>query len=372
MAATTSTTTPKGMKPTKKSSKNGALPTFRHPDSGWKDLAALFYAIAAELLGLRWMLQYASSSNYYAMAAAAVPAILFSLHGRILASYLVHESCHCNVFVQRWANKAFGNVCLFFAGCPYANWEHIKYMHDAHHKDRADPVEFDYRDFVKKQPGVVRNTVLGLEWACIPIVETIMHFRVFLSPLVQPIAGTMTPGRRLSALIGAPVTLLFHMYLWQHGALLPQLIMGALLLHFLSFSDSFQHTYQAVMIKDYVPGPGERTFKYEEENTYSNVMSTDFPLLNALALNFGYHNAHHKKPMLPWYGLPAYHDKLYGGLMSPAAMKQLLPFSCVLKAWFVHRVRRVLDDDYGVVHPPGTPGRTNDFVGSLGVSFLTV
>jgi fatty acid desaturase len=199
-----------------------------------------------------------------------------------------------------------------------------------------------------------------------------MHVRAALYPIFASEGGTCTLSRRRSAWIGTPLAMFFHIYLWQQGVLLPHVISGALLLHFLSMSDSFHHTYEAFMMKDYKPGPGDRTAKFEEENTYSNVISTSFPWLNTLVLNFGYHNAHHKKPMVPWYALPDYHDKLYGGLLTEASMKQVLPVQDVLHAWVIHRVRRVLEEDYGVVHPPGTPGRADDFIGTLGVSFLTV
>ena len=55
-------------------------------------------------------------------------------------------------------------------------------------------------------------------------------------------------------------------------------------------SPQFQHTYTVSIATDassYVPGPGPRTAQYEEENTYSNVLSTEHPWLNLLSLNFG-------------------------------------------------------------------------------------
>ena len=44
--------------------------------------------------------------------------------------------------------------------------------------------------------------------------------------------------------------------------------------------------------------------QYEEDNTYSNLLSTRYPWLNLLVLNFCYHNVHHNKPSEPWYRLP--------------------------------------------------------------------
>ena len=150
------------------------------------------------------------------------------------------------------------------------------------------------------------------------------------------------------------------------------LVQGAFLLHFLSFGDSFHHTYEAIFMNDpnYVPGPGDRTAKFEDDNTYSNVLSKRYPSLNALVLNFGYHNAHHKKPMLPWYDLPEYNDKVYNGMDGV----NVIPVAEVWKPWIKYRLTRILQEDYGVVHPPGstTGSRVDDFVGALGVSFLTV
>ena len=36
-------------------------------------------------------------------------------------------------------------------------------------------------------------------------------------------------------------------------------------------------------------------------------------VLNLLLLNFSYHNAHHERPIEPWYRLPALHARLYPG-----------------------------------------------------------
>jgi fatty acid desaturase len=85
-----------------------------------------------------------------------------------------------------------------------------------------------------------------------------------------------------------------------------------------------------------------------------------------LWLNFGFHNAHHERPTMPWYRLPAYHRELY-----PADYAQVVTVGALLRSFHVHRVARILADDYGAVAPVGQPGRANTFVGAVGVSFLT-
>ena len=59
------------------------------------------------------------------------------------------------------------------------------------------------------------------------------------------------------------------------------------------------------------PDP-RRDLRYEYENTYSNLLSERWRWLNLLVLNFPYHNAHHVRPGVPWYRLPALHRSLYG------------------------------------------------------------
>jgi fatty acid desaturase len=85
-----------------------------------------------------------------------------------------------------------------------------------------------------------------------------------------------------------------------------------------------------------------------------------------LWLNFGYHNAHHERPTMPWYKLPAYHRELY-----PADYAQVITVAELLKSFHTNRVKRILAENYGEVGAGGVPGRADRFLGAVGVSFLT-
>jgi fatty acid desaturase len=104
---------------------------------------------------------------------------------------------------------------------------------------------------------------------------------------------------------------------------------------------------------------------YEQGNTYSNLVSDRFSWLNTVTLNFGYHNAHHHRPSLPWWRLPALHRELYG-----EQSLAVLPVRELLATWHRNRVRRVYAEDYGAMG--AGPDRAASFVGAHGVSFLTV
>ena len=142
-------------------------------------------------------------------------------------------------------------------------------------------------------------------------------------------------------------------------------------LHLLNFFDALHHTFDQFVVRPDEAIPlGHRDREYEQANTYSNVISRRHPWLNALVLNFGYHNAHHHRPSMPWWRLPALHRQLYGN--EPAA---LMPLRELLLTWHRHRVARVFAADYGAPRTAAdgaTAHRADDFVGAHGVSFLTV
>ena len=248
----------------------------------------------------------------------------------------------------------------------------MRKLHIAHHYDRADTVGFDYRAFLHASPALFRNAVLACEWAFVPAVECIMHARTMLAPLVDsalPLAhrGTAASGT------AAVAALLWWLHARGGAASLALYLLACVLqLHVLSMHDAFQHTFKVLLPgPGYVSGPGPRTAQYEEENTYSNLMSTRWPALKAATLNFGFHNAHHRRPMTPWYRLPALHRQTYGSAGGVGCSPQVLPFRELAHTWHANRLRRVLEEDYGVVAKGGAD-RARAFVGSLGVSFLTV
>jgi fatty acid desaturase len=154
--------------------------------------------------------------------------------------------------------------------------------------------------------------------------------------------------------------------LWSLKALCLYLLSAGLMLQVLNFFDAFHHTFEQFFVEADQPVPLQgRDRAYEQDNTYSNLISIRLPWLNLLTLNFSYHNAHHQRASVPWYRLPAYHRSLYGERSSA-----VMPLSALLRTWHRNRVRRVSGDESGA--PAGGGARAEDFIGAHGVSFLTV
>jgi fatty acid desaturase len=192
-----------------------------------------------------------------------------------------------------------------------------------------------------------------------------MHYQVLLRPFLS---DELRPQRARVLIVLASRLALFALLYWLNPwALLGYAIAYMLMIHALFLADAYAHTYEAYCVErpDEPVPDGGRDRDYDIEHTYSNLVSTRWPRLNLLNLNFGYHTAHHERAATPWYALPALHHELYG-----EAHPQVLPYRELWRSLHRNRLQRILVDDYGEV---GTgAGRADGFVGMHGVSFLSI
>jgi fatty acid desaturase len=290
---------------------------------------------------------------------------LLLAHAMIIGAYFLHDAAHGAVFRSAQDNARLGALLGWLNGSCYAPFSDLRRKHLRHHIDRADVLTFDTKAFLLRLPQWLRGAVLALEWMYFPAVELIMHGYVMAAPFIS--AAKRAQRRRIVTIVVVRAAL-FALLAWVSiKALLLYLVAWLLCVSVLRFTDAYQHTYDAfAVLEDGAPIPADklRDHAYEQRNTYSNLVSVRFPLLNLLLLNFPYHNAHHDRPVEPWYRLPAAHAKLYGSDDS-----QVIPMSRLLTSFHRHRVKRILSSDYGVMDI--TQKQADDFYGAVGVSFLT-
>lgn len=332
--------------------------SFRYPDGVAPNTAALAFTLLGWPLGVALLV-----AGPWWLNAIGFALVVLTL---VWSAYFIHEFAHMSIFRGGNINARWGAVMTWINGSCYAPFADLRRKHMRHHVERADVLTFDARGFLLRSRAWFRNTVLALEWAYVPAVEFIMRAYVISLPFINE----RKRERRLRIVAIALVRIAAF-------AVLGWLSLKALLLYFaaymvfvtvLRFADCFQHTYDSYPILDDAPVPKDklRDSAYEQANTFSNVVGIDSFWLNLLWLNFGYHNAHHERPTLPWYRLSAYHRKLYGD-----DHVQVIPVRTLLKSFHINRVKRVISEDYGAVGPQGTPGRADGFLGAVGVSFLT-
>ncbi len=330
---------------------------FRHADGVLPNALALSFTLLGWPAGIALLGQGAWWLN-----ATGVLLVALTL---TWSAYFIHEFAHQAIFKTPQANQRWGVLMSWINGSAYASFDDLRRKHMRHHVERADVITFDVQGFLRAHPRV-RRVVLALEWLHIPAVEFVM--RGFVVAL--PFMGDRKRAAR-GRVIGVAVVRLTAWALlawWSLKAFCLYALAYLLFVHLLRFADCFQHTYDAYPILDDKPIPQDkvRDRAYEQANTYSDVVGLDAKWLNLVWLNFGFHNAHHERPVAPWYQLPALHRQLYAD-KSP----QVVTVGELLRAYHRHRVTRVLAQDYGAVLPPGTPHRADGLIGAVGVSFLT-
>ena len=332
---------------------------FRYADGVLPNVIALSYTLGAY------------SGGILLLALTELPGqilgTLLVAHGLILSSYFFHEFAHNAIFKAAEDNARWGTLMTWINGSCYATFNDLRRKHVRHHVDRADVITFDFKAFLLKSPAWLRRLVLMLEWAYIPAVELIMHGYVMILPFIAA-EKKQNRGRVLSIIAVRALALTALGWVSPAG-LLGYAIAYLIMLHVLRFADAYQHTYDAFAILQggSVPDDKVRDHTYEQRNTYSNLVSVAHPALNLLLLNFSYHNAHHERPIEPWYRLPQLHEKLFA-----AEYQQVLPMTTLLAAHHRYRVKRILSSDYGDV-PEISAGHLDPsaFYGAVGVSFLT-
>lgn len=332
--------------------------SFRAPDGVAPNIAALTFTLVGYPVGIALLTVPSWALN-------AVGFVLLTLT-LVWSAYYIHEFAHQAIFRNPALNERWGTLMSWLNGSCYARFGDLRRKHMRHHVERADVITFDARGFLLAAPSWLRRGVLALEWAYFPAVEFLMRGFVVALPF-KPGGSNATRARIVGIALlrfGAFATLGWY----SPKALVLYFIAYLAFVTVLRFADCFQHTYDAYPILGDAPIPNDkvRDRAYEQANTFSNVVGLDSFWLNLLWLNFGYHNAHHERPTVPWHRLPAYHRELYGD-----GYRQVVPVSQLLKAFHRHRVTRVLSGDYGEVRDPEVPGRADGFVGAVGVSFLT-
>jgi fatty acid desaturase len=329
----------------------------REPEGVLPNSLALAYVVTAQITGLFFLTR---------QQPWLVPAgILLTAHSMVIASYLVHECAHMTLFRARGLNRWVGELMAWVAGAAYTSYERIRHFHIRHHRDRADVARFDYKTFLLAGPPWVRRLVYALEWAYIPAVELIMHAQVMLRPFTDASLACARP--RVLVVLLSRAALFLWLFSLQPWSLLWFALAYLLFMTVMNFGDAFHHTFDQYFVAsdDEPVSMAGKDRQYEQRHTYSNLVSPRHPWLNLLALNFGYHNAHHERASVPWYRLPALHRELYAD-----GDRQLLPYGQLWRTFHRNRLARILDDDYGAVGEGD--GRADAFVGAHGVSFLTV
>jgi fatty acid desaturase len=289
--------------------------------------AALAYGVGGYALGLYGLF----SGNGWVNAGAT----LLLGHAMAICAYMIHECGHNTVFRSNEANARLGRFLNWICGSSYGTFEDIRYKHFRHHMDNDDSVWFMCEEFFERHPRLV-GWVKLLEWFYIPAHDLVMHFITMFTAFIIPRRrDQMVRNLVVIAVRGA---VFFAVLLYQPRAAMLYLVAYMIMMHILRVKDSVQHDYGSnpTLFEEDAPSRfGGR--KTEQAHTFSNPECLKYDWPNYVTLCFGYHNAHHQRPTVPWYRLPAYHREQFG--TDPGLA---IPFFTQLRMYHAYRVNRVM------------------------------
>ncbi len=336
---------------------------FKDESGVYYNYLAFIFAIAGYILGVACLF----SEKWFVNALG----VLLTAEALVISAYLLHEFSHFSIFKSQQTNQKWGVLMTWITGCCYCSYEEIRNKHLHHHVDRADVVSFDIRNYIIGLPRPIKAIVKFLEFLYIPAAEIMMHFMVIYLPFMIP--NWHHKRSRIANVLIIRICLFAVMAYISVKAWLLYMLAYCIMLQMLRFADTYQHTYDVFVVTDAgekesgIADDGKvRDKAYEQENTYSNLVSIKHPWLNLIFLNFPYHNAHHEKPVVPWYELPKLHEKLFG---KPSVSAPVIPMAYCLKSFHQHRLARLESDGYGNIE--FQHGGADKFVGTVGISFLT-
>ena len=287
--------------------------------------------------------------------------VVLVTHTLVWAAYFVHEFMHGAIFKSFKLNVLFGKVMLFLTGSCYCRYRPLANYHMMHHKNRADFSAIAIADFLRALPSWRTRFIVGLEAMYFPAVNFILRWFCALSPFLEE--SRKQDRWRNAGLLFARASLFGLLGWYSLKALVLYLVAYISFINLLRFIDCFQHTFEVVQLGQPMPKYSD---EYEELNTYSNILSTQWPWLNLFFLNFGYHNAHHQITYCPWYLLP----QLDGELYQPG-YRQVVTLDRLVKLYHRYRVHRLFSGE-GHVQDTDTGLNLDGFYGAIGVSFLVL
>lgn len=254
------------------------------------------------------------------------------IHALILSTVLTHEFIRGTIFKERTLNAFWGQVMTHLNGACYATWDELVEHHFNHYVHHADFVAFDIPKHIQTLPAIARQLVVFTEWAYFPTLEFELRFRLMFSAFWNP--EKKSQRLRTVALLIYRGTFFALLAWFAPQAIALYALAYVCFVNIIRFTDAFHHTYEYVTPGQPIP---KRDRGYEQERTFSNLVSVEYPVLNLLFLNFSDHNAHHHDMRCPWYELPQLHESLYG-----KEAKNLLPLPALIGNYHQFRLERLL------------------------------
>ncbi|HNN94958.1 MAG TPA: fatty acid desaturase [Pseudomonadota bacterium] len=287
--------------------------------------AVLAYTLLGYLVGLACVL---SGSPLVAVAGIAL-----LIHTTVLSGLLNHELIHRSVFRNPRVNDLLGSVVSLLNGACHVPFALLRRQHIAHHINKVGYDSFSITEWVKGLPRLPRIILITLEWFYFPILSFISRGRALTYPFRNKKYRHLRLRVAVAILFRMAILILF--YLINPWSVLSVFISHIGMISAFRLYDCYHHTFQVIPLGSKIPVlPGN----YEQERTFSSLLSREHAWLNLIFLNYGYHNAHHYLFAAPWYHLPTIDRLMFG-----ESNQRHILFRDWITWYHKNRIRRIFD-----------------------------
>lgn len=270
--------------------------------------------------------------------------VLLMTHTMILSALLTHECMHGTMGRSPALNAFLGRATTLISGACYVPYTLLRRQHLNHHGNRVGYDGFSVARWVGSLPPPLRAVIIALEWCYFPVLSYIARVRSLVVPFLEERHRRLRKRIALVFLLRAGFYLvLFYISPWSWVGLFASHLA---MLTILRIYDCFHHTFDITSLGTSVQ---RLDGDHEQRNTYSSLISSKHAWLNAIFLNYGYHNAHHAYPRAHWTELSKIDLELY-----PTSRVHCLHFGDLLHGYHRYRTTRIVK---GLGRPKVVDGR---------------
>jgi len=219
------------------------------------------------------------------------------LHGVVLVHHfsLQHECCHYTVFKTRWLNDVVGNICGFIIMLPN---RHFRYEHCDHHT---------YTQLAGDDPELIPlpKTLAGYFW----YLSSVPYWKTKFTEAYRHCTGHLTPEEKRFVPKEEHTTII-----WEARIMVALYLVILCLCFATNWWAPVWYWWLPVVLGEPVmrfirmtEHVGKPCVRDMTENTRTNYVTRP---MQFLSWNMNYHAEHHYAASVPFYALPALHERL--------------------------------------------------------------
>ncbi|CAF0824798.1 unnamed protein product [Adineta ricciae] len=292
-----------------------------------------------------------------------IAATILLMHTMIVALTLTHECSHSCIAQSTWLNHVVGEITLVISGALYVPFTELQRQHNEHHAVQVGIDSYQVSHILSTWPRWLQILILPLEACYIPVLSFISWWRTLIVPLY--VHKYQHLRKRIVIVFVLRHTFFYTMWCIRPTSLVCYFAAHVLFIDVMRVYDAYHHTFQIVSRGTLPP---KHDFDYEQQTTYSTVFGRNTltrRMLDMIFLNYGYHNAHHRYPRVPWHRLQE-----LDAIMYPKSNGHVIRLPAALKEYHRRRIDRITQkrgDSFG--KPKLNPAKDadslliNDYIG---------